>query len=403
MLSVLYVYAASAFSRVVLAATGILLVRLMAVDQMALLTLGLATAGFAVQPVTEISNRLYLLYPELGGAGERVMLIGALQLLVVGALYVTCMEVTSISPTFVLSLCIAAIGVICIEFAKTIYQSAENFRGYRRTDYLRALGVFSGIGALVALRPAVRASEVLLLQGAISLAVGIPSILANVRHTKARLVYGDFAKACIDLVSKRYALVLFTLLQGFISQADIFAIKAASTSDQLAIYGAALRYYGFIMLALTSVQAVILPKARDAIAMGQLRLILKQYSGLLLFFVIGVLVCAVAGIWVIPLIDHGRYPQSVPTFEILCLSSVISFAFGIFPIFAVSLRLFDLLFHVSIIAAALCIALNWSLASAWGAMGAATATLLTHATFNCSIFFALWRRGVLALPPRQVG
>ncbi len=186
----------------------------------------------------------------------------------------------------------------------------------------------------------------------------------------------------------------YIVLQSLIAQLDILILTRVSAADQLAAYGSSLRYYGVLVLALTSVQTVMFPRMREALGNLALGEVFRHYNRLIVLFVIAAIVCAIASQWVIPLIDGGRYPSAIPAFQVLCVSAILSFSFGIYAILALNLRLWRLLFWASAVTALLCITSNWLLAARWGAVGAALATLLTHAFFNLCMLLAT-RRSVV--------
>lgn len=389
------VYLSNIFAKVVLALVGILLIRWLDSGQLALLTLSFSIVLLIAQPLNDLGNRIYIIYPEFGSDSERMMtiLIGQLAVvLIVG----TAFAVVGPLPRGLSILVVpAAMGIIWVELAKTMYQSAQNFHFYLRLEGVRGCIMLGAILLLGALDPAIRARDVLVVYAVAGLIPGLYVLLRQSAGVRFGAVFRR-AMALIPHAALEGPKALgYIVLQSVIAQLDILILTRVSTSEQLATYGSSLRYYGVLVLALTSVQTVMFPRMREAIGNVALREIFRQYNRLIVLFVLAAIVCAVAARWVIPLIDGGRYPSAVPAFQILCLSAVLSFSFGVYAILALNLRLWRLLFWTSAATVLLCVALNGLLATRWGAVGAASATLLTHAFFNLCMFFAT-RRSVTA-------
>jgi O-antigen/teichoic acid export membrane protein len=389
------VYLSNIFAKVVLALVGILLIRWLESDQLALLTLSFSIVLLIAQPLNDLGNRLYIIYPEFGSSSERLIGILLAQLaivLLVGTLFVIAGPLPRSLSLLVLP---AAMGIIWVELAKTVYQSAQNFHLYLRLEAVRGCIMLGGILLLGGLDPVIRAQDVLLVY---ALAGFLPGLYVLLRQW-TRIEFGALYRRVIALIPRAVVdgpkALGYIVLQSVIAQLDILILTRVSTPDQLATYGSTMRYYGVLVLALTSVQTVMFPRMREALGNLALREIFHQYNKLILLFVLSAIVCAVAAQWVIPLIDGGRYPNAVPAFQILCLSAVLSFSFGIYAILALNLRRWHLLFWASSVTLVLCVALNGALSTRWGAVGAASATLLTHAFFNLCMFFAT-RRSVAA-------
>jgi O-antigen/teichoic acid export membrane protein len=399
--SIVKIYKASVVSKALLAVVGVLLIRWMEIEQLALFTFGVSVSTLILQPLTSLANRVYIVYPELGDANKRVFLIGTSQLLIISTIAGIFMAAAPMPADLVAVIFLVVAGITATEFAKTIYQSAQDFRAYRCIEYVRAIGMLAGVLLLGAAEDTLRATDVLLVQALVGFAIGLPVTLSRSRMEWSWL-QEQLRASSLRSALLHYDLVAYVILQSLISQADTFVLKAVSSGEQLATYGAALRYYGFIILALASVQTVLLPMAREALVNSEVRLLLQRYRWLILAFVPATLFCAITANWFIPWIDHGRYPMAVPTFQILSLSAVISFSFGVYAILAVNMHLFRLLFRISVVTGIFCLGSNWWLASRWGAVGAATATLLTHAGFNISVFLLLRRdsrkRSELSIP-----
>jgi O-antigen/teichoic acid export membrane protein len=396
------VYFSNVFAKVVLALVGILLIRWLEPAQLALLTLSFSIVMLIAQPLNDLGNRLYIIYPEFGSSSERLVTILLGQLVVVLAVGAVFAVIGPLPHELSILVLPAAMGIIWVELAKTMYQSAQNFHLYLRLEAVRGCIMLGGVLLLGALDPLIRARDVLIIY---AVAGFVPGLYVLQRQSTS-IEFGALYRRAIALVPRAVVdgpkALGYIVLQSVIAQLDILVLTRVSTSEQLATYGSSLRYYGVLVLALSSVQTVMFPRMREALGNRALREIFHQYNRLVLWFVVAAALCAFAARWAIPLIDGGRYPDAILAFQILCLSATLSFSFGIYAILALNLRLWRLLFRVSSVTFVLCLTLNAVLSARWGAIGAALATLLTHAFFNISMFFATRRSISATEPPPQV-
>jgi O-antigen/teichoic acid export membrane protein len=116
-------------------------------------------------------------------------------------------------------------------------------------------------------------------------------------------------------------LTLFYLASAAYSNADILVVGAVLSKFDTAEYGAALRYYAIILGAVPALTAVFRVRTFQGdmvdsfTAQRRMLLAWMRRAGPIMM-----VVCAVAAIlapFLIPIVDRGRYPQSVAVFQIL--------------------------------------------------------------------------------------
>ncbi|MBS1878075.1 MAG: hypothetical protein JST31_01040 [Actinobacteria bacterium] len=125
-------------------------------------------------------------------------------------------------------------------------------------------------------------------------------------------------------------LTLYYLASAGFAYADIFIVAGFLDAEAVASYGAALRYIAIVMGPLPSLLAVMRVRTsqRDVIdsahaQVDMLRNWMKQ-SIVPVSVLIGV--AAAAAPFAIPLVDGGRYPDSIPIFEFMLLPALINYA-----------------------------------------------------------------------------
>lgn len=125
------------------------------------------------------------------------------------------------------------------------------------------------------------------------------------------------------------ALTLYSMASAGWAYLDLFLVAALLSDTAVAAYGAALRYVSIVMgpvPAMVSVMRVRTAQSdmidSDEAQIAMMKRWAKQTAPPAL-----ALLClaAIAAIWAIPLIDGGRYPDSVPIFQVLLLTAFAQF------------------------------------------------------------------------------
>jgi O-antigen/teichoic acid export membrane protein len=185
--------------------------------------------------------------------------------------------------------------------------------------------------------------------------------------------------------SYKYLFGYFVVLAVF-SQMDIFLLKWLSTDKELATYGSAFRYYTIALLALNSIQTVLLPMIQRAQTADDIYALYKKHLQLLILLIPGLIVGAWASQWIIPFVDQGKYPAAVLTFQILGSSAAISLLFSPHSSLVFRFEDFKFLFALILVGLLVLVALNIILIPPYGSIGAAIATLVGFGAVNTGIF-----------------
>jgi len=125
------------------------------------------------------------------------------------------------------------------------------------------------------------------------------------------------------------ALTLYSLVSASWAYRDLFLVAALLNDEAVAAYGAALRYVSIIMGPVPALVSVLRVRTaqQDIIDSNeaQIEMMVRwaKQSALPTFAILSV--AAIAAIWAIPILDGGRYPQSVPIFQILLPMSFAQF------------------------------------------------------------------------------
>ncbi|HMJ73738.1 MAG TPA: lipopolysaccharide biosynthesis protein [Solirubrobacterales bacterium] len=125
------------------------------------------------------------------------------------------------------------------------------------------------------------------------------------------------------------ALTLYSMAASGWAYLDLFLVAALLSDTAVAAYGAALRYVSIVMGPVPAMVSVLRVRTAqsdmidsDEAQIGMMRRWAKQTAPPALVL-LGL--AAIAAIWAIPLIDGGRYPDSVPIFQVLMLTAFAQF------------------------------------------------------------------------------
>lgn len=384
---VVLVFSADLASKILLGLTWLLLIRYLPAEEFALLTLATSVATVASQMLGSSVNRIYILDNSVAANGSPGPLVlfqaSALLLLGIAGLPFAA-ELPGIAYLLTVFL---ALGMLLSDFGKTMYQRQLKFSAFSFIELARSVLVSAALIVLLVQSGAgVRTWQVIAVQAT---ALCLLSLFVISHHHGLRealsLRRGTHLLQPVFGNGYGYLFGYFFVL-AFFSQADIFMIKVLSDQETLASFGSAARYYQLLSLALGAVHAVFLPTMQRLETREAVGAFFDRHFRMLLVFAPVVAGCAMAAPWVLPWIDLGRYPAAVPTFQILCLSVIISFAFSPHVNLVFTRRRFRFLLILIVLALVINIGLGVMLIPSYGGPGAAMATLLSAACVNLPIY-----------------
>ncbi|HXY22492.1 MAG TPA: polysaccharide biosynthesis C-terminal domain-containing protein [Burkholderiaceae bacterium] len=383
-----FVLSADIFAKGVLAFVTIALIRFLEPGTYAAYTFAIAVATAASQTLAASFNRIYIVGHEKLALSERVESFLGLQLALVLCVAVLAAGWSDLFGGTYLAVVFLGLAMVLSDFAKTFFQQQNRFSRYSGIEVARALLQAIAVAAVLTIGgERLRASPVLAAQATALLVASLAGLGTRVRWHRAADPRTYYPLAREILVGRYGVLVAYFGAVALFSQVDVFMLRWLAPTDSLAAYGAALRYYALLSLALGAVHAVLLPAIQKATSAQELAALYRKHSQLVLAFVPAVGILAFAAQWLLPLVDRGRYPESVTVFRVLALSSIVSFAFSPHVNLLMKLERFDFLLRLILVASAVAIALHAILIPRWGALGAAIATLLASALVTVRIFF----------------
>jgi len=375
-------------AKLALGVVTIALIRFMPVEEYALLTFAASAAGLAAQVFSAGINRIYIVGFDRHALAGRVEALITLQLVgVAAAAFVSAPFAGAFRGLYPAVAALAGAMVIS-EFSKTFYQRELRFARYSGTEMARTAAQAIAVGALLlAYGAELHAAAVLWAQtGALALAFCVA--LRPVLRWRGLADVSSAAALARSIAAGPYALLFayFSIVAVF-SQLDVVMVRWLADDQVLASYGAALRYYALLSLALGAVHAVLLPAIQQARSSQELDGLYARHFRLVLVFVPAVILAGAAAGWVMPWVDHGRYPDSVAAFRVLAVSAVVSFAFSPHVNMLMKLERFRFLVALAALALGVNIAMLLLLVPRYGAIGASVATLIAAACITIPIYF----------------
>lgn len=184
----------------------------------------------------------------------------------------------------------------------------------------------------------------------------------------------------------RFYLSLYFILSGFLSQVDIFMLSYFGDELMLATYGAAFRYYGLLALAVSTLHVIMLPAVHELKSNDEIVNLFTQHFRLSIYFAIIVIIVASLSGFFIPLVDGGRYPESISVFRILCATIIFSFIFSPYVNLIIKHGAYIYLVKVVLIAFLISMLGCFYLIPLYGPTGAAVVTLIASFFVNISVY-----------------
>jgi O-antigen/teichoic acid export membrane protein len=386
------VYGGEVLAKCLLAAMGIVLVRGMKVEDYATYTIAMAGIGLIGQALSSSVNRVYVLSEreahltgfrneEETAAGFWALQMGIVCLLatIIGCVLAWRWEFW-LAVWMVMASCSA-------EFAKAYHQRKQSFARFSLLEVSRASLCLGGVGVVSLFAGSISMGQALTMQAAALTFVFMVG-LAHVWPKWRRVAWSRVGQLMFEVLrGPQRWLLAHALCITVLLQLDVAMLRYWCDDLQVATFGAALRFAALISLALNAVHIVLLPSANSLRVPAARTALIHQHRRTLPLFVLGVVLTTFALHVVIPLIDGGKYPDSMLCFNVLAASSIVGFAFS--PYFHVLAAQGEYRFLALIALAGIFVDFlaNSLLVPHKGAIGAALSVALSTAFVNVAMYF----------------
>lgn len=373
-------------------------IRIMPSEQYAVYTVALAGVSFAAGVIFHAFGRIYVVGHQWHDLTSDVRPFILSQSMFVGL--VACAAYPFMQWEW-LNYCSAVVLTLAVgvsNFAKTIHQRNMKFDRLSGIEVSRSL-LFLVLLAVVVwlLGNGLQAWQAMLIQSLAFLIVALP-LLIDLNWSLSVRQAAEGIRIAKRIVTGEYRnLFGYLLVVAAFLQVDVAMLALLTDSHSLASYGSGFRYYSLLGMALNAVHTVMLPVVNGASSKGDLEQIYRTHRHATWLFTPAIVAVALGSQWLIPLIDGGKYPDSIAVFQILAISSICSFALSPHVNLLMRFERFALLLTISCAALAVNVVMNLALIPALGTPGAAWGTFIAYSMLNGSIFIAS-RRIMKAIP-----
>lgn len=326
MTAIVQVFSSGLLSKGLMALGLVLLMRYLPTGQWADYTFAYALVGIASPMLSTLFNMIFIVGETKRTRRDTASFFAAQVWICTGLIAASCL-VWRWEGDLLLAAALLNFTLCLSEFTKTCYQQQLQFARLSLVEFTRSAMFLLGIGGLLALRgERVTASEVLYVQAATMLPLVLPLAWRCLDRSSLWSIR-DWGSVLVDLTTQRYRYVTgYYVLLTILGQAAVLLMKGMASEAELANFGAAIRIYGLLMLALHAVLVVQLPAIKQAAGVSGVRAILARHGRTIVPAAAVLAAGAFASPWLLPWIDGGKYPHAPYLLQILCLSVACSYA-----------------------------------------------------------------------------
>jgi O-antigen/teichoic acid export membrane protein len=392
MKSVAIVYALDVVAKSLLVISGFFLIRMLNSNEYARYTVAMSVIAVATQAVSGSLNRIYIAgHREFIGDRPPGLFLGLHVWTVLMPLTVA-WAIAGRDDSLHAWVLLSIAATCLLDFARTCFQQRLSFTRFSLVELARASLLILILAVPYFAGETLSAGHALAAQ-AVSMtlvffgAFGRQFDWRDVSRAKsavqlaAKIVRGDYV-----------CLFAYFFLTAFLLQADVFMLTLLGRPIDVATFGAASRYVLVLTLGLNALNTVLFPVLQQARTQMEFTDAFRRHRQMLWGFIAIAALAAAMSPWVLPSIDGGAYPDSVATFQVLCVTNAVLFAFGPYVNVLVRFRDFRFLLVLVIMALFADALLNIPFVLRYGSVGAAGSLTIAHTVLSGSIFVRARRR-----------
>ena len=279
------VFALDLVAKVILAITGVALIRLMPGEEYAHYTFAVALIVMASEALVGSWRSVYVAGGRRFGSASNAGVFLAAQLLIVGAAVLATLPFIQAAGGLYWMIVAVMCGRALLELARGSFQRALKFSSYAGVELARAaLLCVSILVIAMVMNSGIQAWQALSLEAAGLVALG-SYLLGRQRGFLGALRIREAAALLRDVaVSKYRYLGAYLIVLALFGQVDVFMLRSLGGDLSLATYGSSLRYYALLSMALAAVHAVFLPVAQRIETVADLNRLLSSHKKLVIGF-----------------------------------------------------------------------------------------------------------------------
>ena len=382
MKTIIKVFSGDLVAKMITMVTTILLIRVMSEYAYSQYTVIVAVTNIFNQIVISSFGKIYIVDNDsLKGAESTLLFLEVVLSLLIALVFLFVQPSIRNNRTDLLFLMFAT----CIfSYTRVIFQQKCKFAIFTFLEIFRVLIFFIAIGIIVFVyKMQMTVSTVIFFQGCslVSAMLLLPQKISGLNWRQPIRIKQIMSAL---LKKEQIYLLVYATLMAVLLQIDILALKTYTSDYYVSAYSSALKYYNMMLMLLSTVNSVLLPKISMEDDYTEIRQIYCQQDKLSLVLLCGVIAAILLAPFVLPIIDGGKYPESIGVFRILCVSALISFWSSPYNnllikekrYFSICIR-----FAMGIIVSLLG---NYILIPLWGINGTALVTLCSYGIVNIS-------------------
>lgn len=313
-------------AKIIFAIVSLSVIRIMPIDDFAIYTIALVTINLVTSVVSSIFNRIYIVADFKTNITVSSFL--SFQLFLVVLIFILLFPLNFLYEGFFELVFITTILQVFFMFVQTYYQREMQFRAYYKVEFTRVFVYVCMFIGLNYINETISIENMLIIQ---AVASGFVFFIFGLRLLKLNEILEisnslDFVKQIFHS-SYKY-IFLYSLVVVLLVNTDVYMLRLLDDKYQVAIFGAAFTYYAFLQVALGSVHKLLLPLIQKTTDIEELQKIMNEYKKITLWLLPIFIIGAISSAWIIPIVDNGKYPESIVIFQILTVSSYISFIFS---------------------------------------------------------------------------
>ena len=371
-------------AKIILAFISLSLIRLFSTEELALYTIIFTTVNLISSLIASIINKLFIIgnFEEKGYSLSNFL---SLQLMMLVLFYFILLGFSHLFGGYLFSVYFLILLKVFLIFIQTYYQKSMDFRKYYKVEYFRII-LYLAFFFLIFLTNNLGLREII--------HINIISL------TLVCLIYGsqlisinemfDLKKSIKmfseTLYSEYRYLYLFSIATLILVNLDVYMLRAIDTTYQVAIFGAAFTFYSFLKLGLDAVQKLFLPLVNSIKKVSEIKRLFNQHIKLSLSLIPFLIIGLFLSEKIIPIIDGGKYPESIIIFQILAISAFFSFVFSPFSNILLKYKEFKYQFKLIVFGILVHVTLNLLVINKYHALGLACVNLLVYLGVNFLMF-----------------
>lgn len=278
--------------------------------------------------------------------------------------------------------------------AKEEYRKAGFFNNYKNIVFLIMILILIASGLRLSIEYIILISFISV---AITYFVSIKKINSEVNFfdTSIKFNHKDMKKFMI--LKESFWILIYMFILNIFNQLDIIMISKLASSEDLAQYGVAFKYYSLLLTLLPSIKAVLRVKTSKKEFLDQKNIRknatiswMKKSSYVVIpTFILIIL----ASDFFMNLINGDKYNDSITTFKILSIGVAFSYIFATSVNMMISAKKYYSLITLSIIALVFNYFSNAMFIPLYGIEGAAVTTIISHMIINIGSTFVIIKGG----------